>query len=349
MAYTLAQLAEHVGASYQGAPDCLVNGIATLETAQAGQLTFLSNPLYRKYLSSTKASIVILSQEDLSHCGTHAIITPNPYLAYARIARLFDDAPMPAAGIHPSAVIAPTASVHPTAAIGANAVIEADALIEENAIIGAGCVIGERVKVGKNTRLWANVTLYHGVQVGERVIIHSGCVVGSDGFGLAFDNGAWYKISQIGKVVIHDDVEIGANTTIDRGAIGDTIIEKGVKLDNQIQIGHNVQIGAHSAIAGCTGISGSTKIGKYCRIGGGSGIAGHIEIADKVVVTGMSMVTNSITEAGIYSSGTGLQDNRSWQKNAVRFRRLDDMSRQLKVLEKRLGELENLLNKQAEK
>lgn len=342
MKLTLAELAERLGSSYQGDPNCIITGVATLEDAKPGQISFLSNPLYRKFLTTTQASAVILSPEDAEQFELNAIITPNPYLAYALVARLFDRTPTPHSGIAASAVISTSARIDPTVSIGANAVIEDEVVIGAGTIIGPGCVIGAGSKIGNQCRLWANVTLYHYTQLGDRVILHGGVVIGSDGFGFAFDKEAWHKIPQIGQVIIGNDVEIGANTTIDRGALGDTIIEDGVKLDNQIQIGHNVKIGAHTAIAGCTGISGSTQIGKYCRIGGGSGIAGHIEIADKVVVTGMSMITNSILQAGMYSSGTGLQESRVWQKNAVRFRHLDDLARQLKALEKRIQELETL-------
>lgn len=342
MRLTLSQLAQRLGSSYRGDPNCVISGIATLEDAQPGQIAFLSNPLYRQYLKTTRASVVILAEEYAADCHTNAILSANPYLDYARVSHLFDPAPAPSGGIAQSAIISATATIHPSASIGANVVIEDEVCIDEEVVIGPGCVIGAGAKLGKKTRLWANVTIYHHTHIGDRVIVHSGVVIGSDGFGFAFEKNRWHKIAQIGRVVIGDDVEIGANTTIDRGAIGDTLIEEGVKLDNQIQIGHNVQIGAHTAIAGCTGISGSTKIGRYCRIGGGSGIAGHLQIVDRVIITGMSMITSSILQVGTYSSGTGLQENRAWQKNVVRFRHLDDVARHIKRLEKRVQELENL-------
>ncbi|CAM4450296.1 MAG: UDP-3-O-acylglucosamine N-acyltransferase [Legionellaceae bacterium] len=340
MKFTLVELAEKLGSSYQGDPNCIINGIATLSEAQQGQISFLSNPLYRSQLQTTSASAVILSPKDANLCKVNMILSENPYLDYTKLSHIFDNSPKPAIGVASSAVVSPTAIIHSSASIGANTVIEDNVFIDENVIIGPGCVISTDSMIGKDTRLYPNVTLYHNTKIGERVIIHSGAVIGSDGFGMANHRDEWYKIIQLGSVVIGNDVEIGANTTIDRGALGNTVIHDGVKLDNQIQIGHNVQIGKHTVIAGCTGIAGSTKIGNYCQIGGGTGIAGHLTIVDKVYVTGMSMITNSLLKSGLYSSGTGLQENSLWQKNVIRFRQLNDLVKRIKQLEKRLEKFE---------
>ena len=261
----------------------------------------------------------------------------NPYLAYAELSHLFDRKPQAVAGVHPTAVVAADAQVHASASIGPYAVIESGAQIAAGVSIGAHCVVGARSVVGEDGWLAPRVTLYHDVQIGKRVVIQSGAVLGGEGFGFANEKGVWQKIAQIGGVTIGDDVEIGANTTIDRGALADTQIGNGVKLDNQIMIAHNVQIGDHTAMAGCAGISGSTKIGKHCMIAGGVGMVGHIEVCDNVFVTGMTMVTRSITEPGSYSSGTAMQPAGEWRKSAARIRQLDEMARRLQQLEKRLA------------
>jgi UDP-3-O-[3-hydroxymyristoyl] glucosamine N-acyltransferase len=321
MKITLAELAQHLNAKFEGDGACIITGIAPLDTAEAGQIAFLSNSHYRKLLAATRASAVILSPADRSFCSVPVLAMDNPYLGYALAAQLFAKPPAISVGIHPTASIGEGAQIHP------------------DARIGPFCVIGNGVQIGAESVLYPHVSVYQDVQIGERVVIHSGAVIGSDGFGFANDaRGRWVKIPQLGSVIIGNDVEIGANTTIDRGALGNTILEEGVKLDNQIQIGHNVRIGAHTIIAGCTGIAGSTSIGRHCRIGGGTGIGGHIQITDGVVITAMSMVTNSIAKAGIYSSGTGLQENRLWQKNMVRLRQLDKMARRLAELEKHIQE-----------
>lgn len=239
-------------------------------------------------------------------------------------------------GIHPTAVIDPTASVADTACIGPHVVVAAQARIEDNVVIGAGSVIGARCRIGRDTRIHPRVTLAHDVVVGQRCHLLSGAVIGSDGFGFANERGVWHRIAQLGRVVLGDDVEVGANTTIDRGALDDTVIGNGVKLDNLIQIAHNVHIGDHSAMAAKVGIAGSTRIGRHCVFGGASGVAGHLDIADHVHLTGMTLVTGDIREPGVYSSGTGTDTNRQWRKNAVRFRQLDALARRLKELEKKL-------------
>jgi UDP-3-O-[3-hydroxymyristoyl] glucosamine N-acyltransferase len=336
---TLAELAQLVGGTVTGDGSEVIRGVATLQGAGAGQITFLSNPRYRKYLASTRAAAVIVVAADADHCKTNALIVANPYVAYARIAALFAPGGDFVPGVHPSAVVEPGARLGARVSVGPNAVIESGADIGDGTRIGPGCVIGRDVRVGAESCLEANVTLWKDTQVGARALIHPGVVIGADGFGLANDTGVWIKVPQLGRVVIGDDVEIGANTTIDRGALEDTVIEDGVKLDNLIQIGHNVRIGAHTAIAACTAVAGSTKIGKYCGIGGTVGIVGHLEIADRVQITGMSMVTQSITEPGTYSSGTPLEPNAQWRKNYARFRHLDELWRRMKALESEFDQL----------
>jgi UDP-3-O-[3-hydroxymyristoyl] glucosamine N-acyltransferase len=280
---------------------------------------------------------VLLTSEEAERYQGAALIVSNPYLAYAQLSHLFETRPASVPGVHPSAVIAASAQVHPSARIGAYVVIEAGACIEADVEIGAQCFIGARSRIGEGGRLAPRVTLYHDVVIGKRVVIQSGAVIGGEGFGFANEKGSWQKIAQIGGVLIGDDVEIGSNTTIDRGALADTLIGNGVKLDNQIMIAHNVQIGDNTAMAGCVGISGSTKIGRNCMIAGGVGMVGHIEVCDNVFVTGMTMVTRSISEPGSYSSGTAMQPAAEWRKSAARIRQLDDMARRLQQLEKQLA------------
>ncbi len=332
--YTLRQLAERLGAELRGNPELLISGLATLQDAQPEQLSFLANVQYKKYLADTKAGAVILHPTEVEGFSGNCLVIANPYLAYAQLSHLFDRKPLPKAGIHPSALVAEDAFVDPTASVGAYAVIESGVSIGAGVVIGAHCFIGARSQIGENGWLAPRVTLYHDVRVGKRVVIQSGAVIGGEGFGFANHQGQWKKIAQLGGVSIGDDVEIGANTTIDRGALADTIISNGVKLDNQIMIAHNVQIGEHTAMAACVGISGSTKIGRHCTIAGGVGMVGHIEVCDNVFVTGMTMVTRSITEPGAYSSGTAMQPAAEWRKSAARIRHLDDMARRLQLLEK---------------
>lgn len=333
---TLDEIARFLGAELRGEPDRQVVGIGTLQNAGKDQISFLANPSYAKYLADTRAGAVLVSPELADQCPTNVLVLENPYLGYARLSHWFDRSPRPGAGVHPSAVVDPSARIDATACIGPNVVIEADVVIGPGVIVGAGCTVGARSRIGRDSRLWSQVMLYHDVRIGERCILHSGAVLGSDGFGFANEAGVWHKIAQLGGVEVGDDVEIGANTTIDRGALEDTVIESGVKLDNQIQIAHNVRIGQHSAIAACVGIAGSTRIGRHCIFGGGSGIGGHLEIADQVHLTGMTMVTRSLTESGVYSSGTGVDSNQQWRKSVVRFRQLDDIARRLRGLEKKL-------------
>ncbi|WP_434591852.1 UDP-3-O-(3-hydroxymyristoyl)glucosamine N-acyltransferase [Pseudomonas sp. R4-83] len=335
----LGQLAEFLGATLRGDPEQQITGLATLQEAGPAQLSFLANPQYRKYLAGSQAAALLLKEADAEGFAGNALVVPDPYLAYARLSHLFDPKPKAPVGIHPSAVIAADAVVDPTASIGPFVVIEAGARIGAQVTLGAHCVIGARSEIGEGGWLAPRVTLYHDVRIGKRVVIQSGAVLGGEGFGFANEKGIWQKIAQIGGVTIGDDVEIGVNTAIDRGALADTVIGNGVKLDNQIQIAHNVQVGDHTAMAACVGISGSTKIGKHCMLAGGVGLVGHIDICDNVFLTGMTMVTHSITEPGAYSSGTAMQPAAEWRKSAARIRQLDDIARRLKQLEKRVGEV----------
>ena len=301
--FTLADIARQLGIAVSGNAQQPIRGLATLKEAQPDQVAFLANRAYLKDLATTKAAAVLLHPEHGKHCPVARLEIDNPYLGYAKLSQLFD--PLPARDI---------VGIHPTAVVAADTII------------------------GEATRLHANVTLCHGVVIGKRGILQSGCVIGGDGFGFAHDGAGWHKIAQLGGVVLGDDVEVGSCSSIDRGALGDTVIGDDVKIDSQVQIAHNVIIGDHSALAGCVGIAGSTKVGKHCMLGGGVGLSGHLTICDGVQVTGMSLVTNSIHEPGVYSSGTGAMANAQWRKNAVRFKQLDDIAKRLARLEKKQRE-----------
>jgi UDP-3-O-[3-hydroxymyristoyl] glucosamine N-acyltransferase len=325
--FSLGDLAVRFGLGLRGEPNLRVSRVATLSRAEAGSLSFLANPRYRKQMESTHATAVVVGPEHAAACPVAALIDPNPYLAYARIADLLHPRTAPAAGIHSTAVVSAGAKVAPSASVGPLAVIEDGADIGERVVVGPGCVVQRGAVIGADSWLVSRVSLYPGVRIGRRCLLHAGAVLGADGFGFASDAGSWVKVPQLGGVQIGDDVEIGANTTIDRGAIEDTVVEHGVKLDNQIQVGHNVSIGAHTAVAGCVGISGSTTIGRRCMIGGGVGIAGHLTIADDVVVTGCSLVSASIRQAGSYSSGMPTVETRLWRRMVAHLRRLDTKER----------------------
>ncbi|PWC14949.1 UDP-3-O-(3-hydroxymyristoyl)glucosamine N-acyltransferase [Brenneria roseae subsp. americana] len=332
----LGDLAQQLDAQLHGDGDLVITGVASMHSAKAGQITFLSDSRYREQLTGAQASAVVLTEADLPYCQVAALVVKNPYLTYARMAQLMDTTPQPAADIAPSAVIAPDAALGKQVAIGANAVIESGAQLGDGVIIGPGCFIGKNARIGAGTRLWANVTIYHNVELGEQCLIQSGAVIGSDGFGYANDRGNWIKIPQLGTVRIGDRVEIGASTTIDRGALDDTVIGNGVIIDNQCQIAHNVVIGDNTAVAGGVIMAGSLKIGRYCMIGGASVINGHMEICDKVTVTGMGMVMRPITEPGVYSSGIPLQPNKVWRKTAALVMNIDDISKRLKAVERKV-------------
>ena len=320
---TLQELADYTGSSLQGNAELRLLAVASIEKAGAGDISYIRDAKFRHYLESSAASALILPPAMAQAYAGDCLVHLNPYLAYAKAVSL----------LHP--VARPPLAIHPTA------VIEEGVSLAEGVIIEAGCVIGRGCHIGENSWLHANVTLYADTQIGKRCIIHSGAVLGADGFGFAPDQKTWFKIPQVGNVVVGDDVEIGANTTIDRAALGSTLIGNGVKLDNLIQIGHNTQIGDYSAIAACTAVAGSVQIGKHCQIAGMCAIAGHLSIADDVVVTCTSMVSHSITKPGVYSSGTTIEENALWRKNAVRFNQLDKLARRLQELEKQLAALHN--------
>ncbi len=334
---TLGELAVRFGLVLQGEPDTRVSRVATLEGAGPDGITFLANPRYKRFLATTRAGAVILDPKLAGECPVSALLAKNPYAAYARIAALLHPTQEAAPGRHPSAVLESTAQVDASASIGANVYIAANVKLGPRVVVGPGCVLAEGVSVGADTRLVANVSVCKGVIIGERCLVHPGAVLGADGFGLAPDRGQWIKVPQVGSVRIGNDVEIGANTTIDRGAIEDTVVGDGVKLDNQIQIAHNVQVGAHTVIAGCTGISGSTTIGQRCMIGGQVGIAGHLTICDDVVLTGRAFVSSNINKPGTYSSGLPVEEASRFRKNAARFYQLDEFMRSVRKDRKGAG------------
>lgn len=337
MQYTLSELTKGLDVTIQGNPDCVIRRVATLNQAESGDIAFLNNPLYKKYLPATQASAVILSHDDAESCLVTAVVCKNPYFVFAQVANFFVKKSVLDGGCHPTAVIGKNCNIAKSARIGANCVVGNEVKIANDVVIAPGVVIGDGCEIGENTILHANVTLYHYITIGKRVIVASGAVIGGDGFGFAKHQGVWHKVPQLGRVVIEDDVEIGANCAIDRGAIEDTVIGKGVKLDNLIQVGHNVRIGEHTAIAGCVGIAGSAIIGNHCMIGGGTGVGGHTIIADNVAVTGMTAVTKSIREPGIYSSGVGgLVPNVEWRKHSARVHQLGRLMERVKALEEGL-------------
>jgi len=335
----LRELADRLGADLHGDGDISVHQVDTLRRAGRGSLCFFADRKYRMDLRTTKAAAVIVAQRDLELCPGAALVSSNPYLTYALAVRLLYPRPRVAGGRHPSAVVADSARVDPTAWIGPISVVEEGAEIGPRVFVGPGSIVGTGCLIGEDSRLVARVTLCEGTRIGKRVLIQPGAVIGREGFGFAKDGDCWVRIPQIGGVLLGDDVEVGANSTVDRGAIEDTLIADGAKLDNLIQIGHNCSIGENTAMAACSGISGSTKIGRNCTIGGAVGMAGHLEIGDDVHFTGMAMVTRSVQEPGLYSSGVPAMPNAEWRRNVVRFRHLDELVRRIKSLEE---ELENM-------
>ena len=337
MPLRLAELAVRFGCELQGDPDALVERVAPLQEASPGSLAFLANPRYRRYLAGTRATAVVLDADSAAECPVAALVARNPYATYARIAQLLHPAPPVVAGRHPSAVVEAGAQVDASAYVGALAHVAAGATIGPRAFVGPGSVVLAGAQVGADTRLVARVTLCEGVRIGERCLLHPGCVIGADGFGQAPDAGMYVKVPQLGAVLLGDDVEVGSNTTIDRGAIGDTVIGDGVKIDNQVQIGHNVRIGEHTVVAGCAGISGSAVIGRRCMIAGMVGVAGHLEICDDVAITGRTMVSSSIRQPGVYSSALHADEAKRFRRNAARFQQLDELVRRVRRLEKAAG------------
>jgi len=343
VSFRLSEIATQLGGRVLGDADVRITQVATLETAQHDQISFLTNSKYRAQLSTTGAGAVILAEDDADATDLPRIITDNPYAYFAKVSAILNPLPVTLPGVHPSAVIGAGAMIDATASIAATAVIGEGATIGAYSVIGEGCSIGANVIIGSRARLYPRVVIYYGCVIGDGLIAHSGAVIGADGFGIAMDEGRWIKIPQIGRVIIGNDVEIGANTTIDRGALDDTVIEDGVKLDNQIQVAHNVRIGAHTAIAGCVGIAGSTTIGRYCRIGGSAGILGHLHITDHVEIAAFSLIGKSIREAGSYAAIFPFSKTDDWRKNAVHLRHLDDLVKRIKALEHELGSIKSKL------
>ena len=336
--YKLGEIAKQFGGELIGDANIRISQVATLESARLCDITFLAQPRYLSQLSRTRAGAVILGPEARAASSLPRIICANPYAYYAKVTALLNPPPPIRPGRHQSAVVDKSARVAKSASIGAHAVLGKDARIGERAVIGSGCFIGAGASIGAETRLHANVTVYHECRIGARCIVHSGVVIGADGFGIAREDGVWKKIPQIGRVLIGDDVEIGANTTIDRGALDDTVIEDGVKLDNQIQIAHNVRIGANTAIAACVGIAGSAKIGSNCALGGASMIYGHITIADNVNVSAGTLIMKSLEQpGGTYTGVYPFSSHQRWLKNAAHLRRLDELVKRIRDLEDRLG------------
>lgn len=337
----LIDIAQILDAKLYGDENVIITGIASINNAQAGEITFLKDHRFRRKLSSCHASAVILSAVDIIFCRTAALVVKDPYLAYVKIAKLMDSTlnKLIKKGIESSVVIAPNVILGKRIGIGANTVIESGVILGDDVFIGSGSFIGKNTKIGTGTRLFANVTVYHEVEIGEHCLIQSGSVIGADGFGYINNHGVWMKIPQLGKVKIGNYVEIGACTTIDRGTLDDTCIENGVIIDNQCQIAHNVIIGEHTAIAGGVIMAGSLKIGRYCMIGGASVINGHINICDKVTITGMGMVMRSIKQPGIYSSGIPLQPNMIWRKTTALVMRINNIYTRLKNIEKKIKKI----------
>ena len=336
--YTLAEIARRVGGEALGDPDTPLSGIATLQSAGSGDLSFFAQGKFRPQLDRTAAAAVIVRRADRDATTLPRIVCDDPYAGYARAAEVFYPLPPPRPGVHPSAVVEPGATVPSSAEVGPGCHIAEEARIGERVVLGAGCAIGRAATLGADTRLYPRVTIYHDCIVGERCIIHAGAVIGADGFGMAAEDGRWRKIPQVGRVVVGDDVEIGANTTIDRGALDDTVIEQGVKLDNLIQVGHNVRIGAHSALAGCVGIAGSARIGRRCTVGGGAVILGHLELADDVHISAATVVTRSVRQAGRYAGVYPMQEQARWARNAALLRHLDALAERLRLLEEGIEE-----------
>jgi UDP-3-O-[3-hydroxymyristoyl] glucosamine N-acyltransferase len=339
MGLTLKEVAEITGAALQGDESRVIERMAALQDATEGSISFLANPRYRPFLADTAASAVILSADDAADCPVDCLVSENPYLAHARVMIALHPEPRPTPGVHPSAFIDPSARLAASAQISANCYIGAGVLIGEDVLIGPGCVLLDNVQVGSGSRLVGMVTLCSETRLGERCLIHPGAVIGGDGFGLANDDGVWVKVPQIGRAILGNDVEVGSCSSIDRGAIGDTVVADGVKIDSQVHLAHNVKIGEHTAIAGCVGIAGSTQIGAHCTLAGQAGVVGHVELADNVHISAATAVTRSIKRAGVYTGTVPATEHPVWLKNFARLRQLDDMVRRIKALEQELAAL----------
>ncbi len=338
--FSLGQLVQTLGGEVAGDPSVTVTRVGTLENAAVDSISFVTSERFLHQLLRTHAGAVILAPAHKDVTAIPRIVCSNPYAYFARVSALLNPVAAVAIGVHPSATVPASATLGAKVSVGPNAVLGENVCLGDGVIVGANSCIGNDVTVGSGTRIFPNVTIYHDCRIGRRGIVHAGVVIGADGFGIAHEEGVWVKVPQVGRVFIGDDVEIGANTAIDRGAIDDTIIDDGVKLDNLIQIAHNVHIGAHTAIAACTGIAGSVRIGRRCQIAGAVGIAGHLSIADDVHISAKTLITKSITEAGVYSGGYPFELNHTWRRNAVQIRHLDTLAKTVKQLEKRLAEIE---------
>lgn len=335
MSVTLGELATQLGCDLVGEPDVSVDSVASLASAAAGSVSFFSNPAYTDALAATKASVVILREQHVDQCNTNALISDNPYLAYARVATLLNPPRQYVAGVHRSATISASATIADTAHVSAGAFVDDDAVVGAYCFVGPGAVIGARCELGEATRVHARAVLVEDVRLGRRCIIHPGAILGADGFGNAMSSEGWVKVPQLGGVRVGDDVEIGSNTTVDRGAINNTIIGNGVRLDNQIQIGHNVVIGDHTAMAAQTAIAGSAIIGRRCMFAGRAGCVGHVTICDDVIVSGASYISKDISEPGVYTGSFPAEKDKFWKRNAARFRRLDAIVKRINALEKK--------------
>ncbi len=320
MGFTLAEIAARFGGRVVGEPQVLIRQVGTLERAGEGQIAFLANPRYRSRLAATRAAAVIVGADAEALTSLPRIVCDNPYALFARVSQLFNPPTVQAPGVHPSAVVAPGAR------LGARV------------SIGPGCVVGGNVSIGDDSCLYPSVVVYHGCRIGARAIVHAGAVIGADGFGIAREGERWVKIPQIGGVLIGDDVEIGANTTIDRGAIEDTVIEDGVKLDNQIQIGHNCRVGAHSAIAGCAGLAGSVSVGRRCTIGAGAIVLGHLSVCDDAHISADTVISRSIRAPGTYTGLFPFDDHKSWARNTALVRHLAELAERVRRLEQQLSQ-----------
>ena len=333
MQYTLSALAEKTGAGLSGSGDTVIEKVADITSGEQGSIVFVSNTKYTRHLKTTAASAVIITDKMLQVCDKPALVTDNPRAVFAKIALLLNPLPVVEPWISPHAVIADDAEVDSSARIEACVVIQSGASVGPGTWISPGCVLEKNARIGANTRLFANVTIGEGCTIGDNNILHSGAVIGADGFGYVWDRDSYIKVPQLGSVHIGNDVEIGANTTIDRGAIGNTVVEDGVKIDNLVQLGHNVHVGEHTTMSGHTGVAGSAIIGKKCILGGDVAISDNIEIADNVILTGRSSVPNSIKESGMYSSGIPAVEARKWRRILGRIKQLDELAKSIKALE----------------
>lgn len=331
---SLGELAVRFGLALRGDPDRPVRSVATLDSAMADQVAFLADPRLVDRLVGCRAGAVILHPSSAATCPVDCLIADNPHAAFARIAAVLHPLPVAPPGVHPSAVVSGDAAIHPSAHIGPQAVVGARARVGARCVIGPGCIVGEDAVLGDDVRLVARVTVLERVEIGARSVVHPGAVIGSEGFGYALERQAWVHVPQVGTVLIGADVEIGANTTIDRGALGDTVIGEGVKIDNLVQIGHNCVIGPHSALAGCVGLAGSSRVGARCRLGGGVGLAGHLTLCDDVTVTGFTLVTGDIRVPGVYSGGVPAEPAADWRRVVGRLKRIDSLARRVSALER---------------